>query len=184
MDNTRNFNEAKLILLAIADQLPGMSPSTLQSLSQETLFFDYFTIAEAFQVLLEQGLVYVGESKGEKRKDLYGRPLKSCYLTPSGSQVLSQLYDQIPAAIRQKIHQLGEKQTAADDLLAFYEAAGDDTYSLTLMARDKGKPYLEIKLSTPDENTARHFKREWPCKAGLIYKNLLSLLNEKADEEP
>lgn len=183
MSNKVNDSKVKLIILALLKRLPGITPSRLQNLAQETLFFDYFTVAEAISLLCEQKLITVVEAKYEIRKDVKGKPLQSSYLTEKGELVYEQLKDQVPAGVQEQIMLLGKEENNKADLEAFYLANADNSYTLHMRAKDKGRPLLEIRLHLPEENRARSFANRWQDRAGNIYSYLLTELNREEKED-
>ncbi|MDO5015627.1 MAG: DUF4364 family protein [Eubacteriales bacterium] len=172
-----NTNEAKLILLAILKELPGLSPAELQSLAQDTLFFDYFTIAEALSTLSEQKLVSILEAKNELRRDASGRVRQSCYLTAAGEAVLDQLSGQISLPVRKQIKALSKESKAASEVNAFYQMNGHGSYDTYLEIKDQGQTLLSIHIDLPEEARARKFCDHWPNRAADIYRFLLADLS-------
>lgn len=183
MQNQNNFNQLKIIILALVKQLPGISPEDLQKLSQDTLFYDYFTVASVLGELEEQKLITALEAKDELRKDLFGRPALSIYLSKTGELVLKQLEDTISPQVRKMIKDLSREQGKEEALSAFYQANADGAYTVFLKASENKRDLLKIELSVAEESRARKFCKQWQDGAIDIYRFILRELNKEADEK-
>lgn len=175
----KNINNAKIIILAILKEIPGISPNRLQDLTQQTLFFDYFTVASAMNSLADQKLITLIEAKYEIRKDLEGRVQRSCYLTEQGEAVLAQLDEKISLPIRRQIKSFSSQELAENNLKAYYQANTNGGYDVFFEASEHGESLLELKLEVQSEARARKFTNNWPKRAKNIYSYLLSELSRE-----
>ncbi len=172
-------NQVKLILLALIKNQPGLAPVQVQALAQETMFFDYFTVAEAWAALLDQKLISVTEPKYQKQKDLKGQPLLASYLTEAGELVYRQLQDKLSPAILEQIHNLGQKAEDQAELIASFTAQGDGSYLVSCQAWDRNSKLLEVQVQVANQDRARAFSEAWPKRAGQIYTHILTELSQE-----
>lgn len=182
MENQNNVNQLKIIILALVNELPGISPEDLQKLSQDTLFYDYFTVASVLSELEEQKLITALEAKDEIRKDLFGRPALSIYLSEAGQLVLKQLADTVSPQMRRMIRDLSREQGKEDALSAFYQANADGAFTVYLSASENKRDLLKIELSVAEEARARKFCKQWQDSAVEIYRYLLRELNKETEQ--
>lgn len=172
-------NQVKLILLALIKNQPGLTPAQVQSLAQETLFFDYFTVAEAWAALEDQKLIFVTEPKYQKQKDLKGQPLLAAYLSAAGELVYKQLQGQISPPLLEQIKSLGQKAENQGELTASFSPQGDGSYLVTCQAWDQKSKLLEIQVQVATQDRARAFSEAWPKRAGQIYTHILAELSQE-----
>lgn len=174
-------NQVKLILLALIKSQPGLAPVQVQSLAQETMFFDYFTVAEAWAALLDQKLISVSEPKYQKHKDLKGQPLLASYLTEAGELVYRQLKGKLSPALLEQIHALGQKAEDQAELKSSFTAQGDGSYLVSCQAWDRNSKLLEVQVQVANQDRARAFSEAWPAQAGPIYSYILNALSQEEE---
>ncbi|MDO5033620.1 MAG: DUF4364 family protein [Eubacteriales bacterium] len=172
-------NQVKLILLALVKSQPGLSPGQIQALAQETLFFDYFTVAEAWASLLDQKLISVAEPKYNKQRDLKGQTLLASYLTEAGQLVYEQLHKQLSPALLEQIRNLGQVAQNQAELKSYFEDQGDGSYLLHCEAWDRQSKILDLQLQLSSPDRARAFSEAWPDRASQIYTFILTELNRQ-----
>lgn len=177
--NKGDMNQAKIFLLALADRIPGLPVADLQSYAQDTLFFDYFTVAEAYAELSSHQLLLAAEAKNETKRDALGQIIQRVHLTPAGRGVLDNLLPHLLPALHHQLELFNRNEQHKEAVNAHYSFDGDKSYTVVLTARDKGKELLQIKLSVPDEGRAREFCSRWSEVLPEIYQDLLNKLSEK-----
>lgn len=167
----------RLILLALVERLPGILLNDLHSLAQESLFFNYFDVAEASSNLLNKKLLILSEQKNEKLRDAAGNTVKRVFLSEEGAAVLESLRHMLPTSMKPVLDGLERRETAREDIKASYQADGDYQYQVELEANEKGRRLIHLSLSVPDENRARNYCQNWKKQASKIYLAILENLD-------
>lgn len=173
----------KLIVLFMLKQVRSIPSADLQSWAIESLYLDYFSFMQAKEELKRDHFMMEATRKGEMRKDLSGRPLELCDITPEGEIVLSQLSTSLPLNIQayfvQTAQKWDKKAKQESSVRAAYDPDGNGAFRVRLSLLDGAVVTCELSLVAPDEEQAKKMCRRWKDSTAGIYKTLLQSLIEE-----
>lgn len=164
------IKEAKIVLLALAEQLQDVSPESLKEMALANLYFDYFTVSEAFSELEALKLVHVAERKNEKEHDAKGRAIKRVALTPQGQSVLDTLLPSLPSPLQLKLDGLHPPRLERE-LSLLPDANG--AYQLRIQEGHQGALLFSLELQLPTEALGQRILDRFQEDPALFYQGLL-----------
>ncbi|NLO61861.1 MAG: DUF4364 family protein [Clostridiaceae bacterium] len=180
MTNPERTN-AKLIILYIVKECPGIPSGELTDRAVASLYMDYFAYIEAVEGLARDRLIQRSIRKGETVKDADGRPIERMDITPEGEQVLSFLLSKVPSGIRSYLS--AETENARADIrkrnyvTADYAPDANGAFLVRLILSDGIRKTAEIELFAPSEDSAKDMCRRWKESTADIYERLIRSLS-------
>ena len=130
----------------------------------------YFTLQECISDLTEASLIEKKESQSTTRYEI----------TEEGKQTLKFFEEEIPRLAKEDMEQFLEKnkfrlQNEAA-IHTDYQKQEDEEYLVQVELRESRSILCEIKLTVPDEESAKSVCKAWKEKSGKLYSYLLSEL--------
>lgn len=174
---------AKLIILYIVKEFPGIPSQELMDHAIASLYMDYFTYVQALEELRRDRLLQQALRKGETVLDGGRRPIERCDITPEGEVVLSFLLPKMPVGIRSYLtaetenRRLDNKKRTS--VIADYSIDANGTYRINLTLSEGVRKTAEITLTAPNEKTAKEMCRRWKESTADIYTQLLRSLSSE-----
>lgn len=179
--NDPEITNAKLILLYIVKEFPGIPSQELMDHAIASLYMDYFTYVQALEELRRDRLLQQAVRKDETLLDAGRRPIERCDITPEGELVLSFLLPKMPVGIRSYLTAETENRRSDNrkrtSVIADYSVDANGSYRVHLFLSDGVRKIAEILLSAPNEKTAKEMCRRWKESTADIYTNLLQSLS-------
>ena len=175
------ITNAKLILLYIVKEFPGIPSRELTDHAIASLYMDYFTYIQALEELRRDRLLQQAVRKDESLLNADRKPIERCDITPEGELVLSFLLPKMPPGIRSYLTaETNDRRTdnrKRTSVLADYSVDANGFYQIRLQLTDGVRKTADIKLSAPDEKSAKEMCRRWKESTADIYGNLLRSLS-------
>ncbi|MBN1891422.1 MAG: DUF4364 family protein [Clostridiales bacterium] len=176
-----NLTNAKLILLYIVKEFPGIPSAELMDHAIGSLYMDYFSYIQALEDLRRDRLLIRSVRKNESHRDASHRPIERCDITPEGESVLAFLLPKMPAGIRAYLSTETANRRKDDrresSVIADYSIDATGSYRVQLVLSDGSRNTAELFLSAPDEKTAKEMCRRWKESTADIYAQLLRSLS-------
>ncbi len=172
---------AKLIILYIVKEFPGIPSQELMEHSVASLYMDYFTYIQALEELRRDRLLHQAARKGETILDAGRRPIERLDITPEGEVVLSFLLPKMPAGIRSYLTaETGNRRSDShrrSNVQADYSSDANGSFRVRLVLSDGVRKTAEITLTVPSEKSAKEMCRRWKESTADIYTRLLRSLS-------
>ena len=176
----KELPNGKLIILFMLSNARSIPSADLLAWALESLYFDYFTFAQARAELLRDRLITEYVRKGETRMDSSGHPIELCDITPDGEVILNQLMFSLPSGVRSYLSSSSadwkKKTLRESSVLASYRPDANGAFQVKLTLLDGARMSADITLTAPDEATAEQMCRRWKESTAGIYTALLSEL--------
>jgi len=174
---------AKLIILYILKECPGIPSQELMDHAIASLYMDYFTYVQALEELRRDRLLQQAVRKDEALLDAGRRPIERCDITPEGEVVLSFLLPKMPVGIRSYLTTETENRRSDNrkrtSVMADYSVDANGAYRVHLILSDGVRKTADIALIAPNEKTAREMCRRWKESTADIYTQLLRSLSSE-----
>lgn len=176
-----DLTNAKLILLYIVKEFPGIPSAELTDHAIGSLYMDYFSYVQALEDLRRDRLLVQSVRKNESLKDASRKPIERFDITPEGESVLAFLLPKMPAGIRSYLStETASRRTdnrRESSVIADYSLDASGSYRVQLVLYDGSRKTAELSLSAPDEKTAKEMCRRWKESTADIYAQLLRSLS-------
>lgn len=169
----KDETKAKLLILFFLEQADiPLTRDQLYRAMYENECMDYFMFQQIFYDLEEEGLVAV-------RPMAFGHAFS---MTGRGKETLSLFRESLPNSIREKLTAYAaenrtEFQTETQ-LVSTMEEQADGSYEVRLMAQERSRVILEIRMSLATRSMAQKVRADWGENAEEIYSYLLGKLLE------
>lgn len=184
MLKNKNNSQARLILLAIIENLPNSTREFILDCSVKSLYLDYFTAAEALDTLLEQHLVHDALNKKELKTTADGQPVSRINITEQGASVLGALRHTLPQQITDFLLQTTCEKVKENQLTAHYKMSSEATFQVHLAEQNRTEIIISIELSVPTEKIAQTICQAWLNHAEIKYAEIFSILMKgNADDD-
>ena len=171
----RDETKAKLLILyfLIETDIP-LTRDQLYRAMYENECMDYFMFQQVFYELEEEGYVAV-------RPMPFGHAFSA---TEKGKETLRLFEESLPNSLREAL--AGYARSNMDSfrtetqLVSSMEEQADGSYEVRLMAQERNRVVLEIRLSLATRSMAQKVRSAWADRAEEVYSSILdSLLNSK-----
>ena len=183
-----NIPVQKLILLFIADRVPGIRRSQLCDAALASLSMNYFDLTLALDDLESAQLIQVAVRKDEAVHDARDRAVHRCDLTEKGRSALESLENQIPPATRRfltdYLDQGDLKRRLADTVTARVDLTPSGHYRLTCRQKDSDGPGLKLSLTFPSQALARKAAAVWRENSHEVYAAIIQALLPEDEKKP
>ncbi len=164
----KDETKAKLLILFFLEQADiPLTRDQLYRAMYENECMDYFMFQQIFYDLEEEGLVAV-------RPMAFGHAFS---MTGRGKETLSLFRESLPNSIREKLAAYAadnrtEFQTETQ-LVSTMEEQADGSYEVRLMAQERSRVILDIRMSLATRSMAQKVRADWGENAEEIYSYLL-----------
>lgn len=169
------LTEQKLVILYTLDKLGASTALQLLRFLVENELMDYIEMQIATAELTEAGLL--------RRPTHELGPLYA--LSEQGHQALSMFQQKIPYSRREQIERVArvwrqrfreEKQVLADFV---QQESGEYLVRLRLLEQELN--LLDLSLSVPTREQAHQMIKNWPERAGEVYRSIMEKLGEEGN---
>ncbi len=179
MLKNKDDSQARLILLAIIENLPNSTREFILDCSVNSLYLDYFTAAAALDTLLKQHLVHDALNKKEAETTADGKPVSRLNITEQGASVLAALKHTLPQQITDFLLQISQEKAKERQLTAHYEMNSEEKFQVHLAQQNKSEIVFAVNLTVPTEKMAQIICRSWLEHAETKYAEIFSILLEQ-----
>ena len=136
-------------------------------------YADYLTLTQAQNELIDNGLISISQNRSAHNRT-------HLMITPEGRNTLRYFQNRISDAIRMEIEDyFREKAFALRNELAVYGDYYKSTngeYETHLVAMDNEVKMMDLTLSVPTEDIAKHICEQWAEKSETVYQYLIGEL--------
>lgn len=175
MDFEQDTTIQKLKLLFVLEkmEIPLTENNIIDICTSSNNWFTYLDVKEAMFELLGVGFIYEDKIKDEEPRYT---------ITFDGRNCLSHFYYRIPKDIRERITAYTQDNRMnlkrSQEYVSEYSKNSDGTYSVVLKIKEPilTSSLLEIKLKTPNRQSAVEASKRWKDKAPNIYEAIYDSL--------
>ncbi|MGN1258698.1 MAG: DUF4364 family protein [Christensenellales bacterium] len=168
-----NETTGKLILLYVLDKMEcELTEDTIIDMCYyQKKWVSYFTCKIALSELTKSG--FIKETKTSEQSKYYS-------ITSDGRSCLSYFFDEIPTSTKNEIadfirdNKLDFKRKQEYFSDSFKNK--DGLYTVILKIVEPNATNLEIKLTVPEQSTAKDIQKNWQDNASRVYANIFDLL--------
>ncbi len=169
----KDETKAKLLILFFLEQADiPLTRDQLYRAMYENECMDYFMFQQIFYDLEAEGLVAV-------RPMAFGQAFS---MTGRGKETLSLFLESLPNSIRERLaaYAAGNREDFQTEtqLVSTMEEQADGSYEVRLMAQERSRVILEIRMSLATRSMAQKVRADWGENAEEIYSYLLGKLLE------
>lgn len=170
-DNT--IQKLKLLFVLEKMEIPLTENNIIDICTSSNNWFTYLDLKEAMYELASVGFIFEDKIKDEESR--YS-------ITFDGRNCLSHFYYRIPKDIREKItayagdNRMNLKRS--QEYVSEYSKNSDGTYSVILKIKEPvlTGSLLELKLKTPNRQSAVEASKKWKDKAAHVYEAIYDSL--------
>lgn len=177
-----DHSQAALIMLSIIDKQPNSTQENIIDSAINSLYLDYFSSAEALNLLLNKNLIHIAENKVEIEYTALGRPVNRLNITPKGSAVLKALGNSLPVQVLDFLDTLSQVEKEERDLSARYTEDSEQNFVVILEQKEKSQAIFSLQLRVPTEKIARTICQTWQTNSIEIYQTIFHLLLPQDNE--
>ena len=171
----RDETKAKLLILyfLLETDIP-LTRDQIYRAMYENECMDYFVFQQVFYELEEEGYVAV-------RPMPFGHAFSA---TEKGKETLRLFEESLPSSLREALAAYARNNMDSfrteTQLVSSMEEQADGSYEVRLMAQERSRAVLEIRLSLATRTMAQKVRSAWADRAEEVYASILdSLLNGK-----
>ncbi len=159
-----------MILFFLKEMGAGMTREQLYRVMAENDWMNYFDYQSTMLELEEDGFLAA-----------VPRPFGQAYaLSAKGDEALSMFQAQLPHSLRQAmsayVEENGETLRREAQYSIRQQQQPDGTSRLELKVLDGAAPVLEITFSLPDQEMAARACANWPSRAEMVFREMLTKL--------
>lgn len=177
MEFTPDETVNKLILLFVLDkmEIPLTENSIIDICTSRNNWIDYMDCVVILHELMNTNFIYNASANADEAR--YG-------ITYQGRECLSHFFVRIPQSRREEITNFAKEKRLefkrSQEYVSEYAKNEDGSYTVTLRIKEPSmqKPLLELKMKTPNRNTAILTCKKWGDQAPNIFEYLYDSLIE------
>lgn len=169
-----NETTGKIVLLYVLDKMEcDLTEDTIIDMCYyQNKWISYFTCKIALSELTKSG--YISEHKNTTEQRKYYK------ITNDGRNCLSYFFNEIPTSMRDNIADfIRENKLLFKRKQEYFSDSfknKDGSYTVILKIMEPDTTNLEVKLSVPEQQTARDIQKNWQDSASKVYSSILETL--------
>ena len=169
-----SMNNVKIFVLYLMKNINyPMDLITINEIVMQTDYIMYLDFAVAFHEMLDGGLIEEVGTDSDTGDALYAVTKKGSLVAESmKSDLLPSILDQ---SLTYALRYLDFKRRGIT-VDCTYEPAGDQTYNVTVMIREKNKILMQTTVNVDSEYRSRQMRENFRDRPDVIYRGVVALL--------
>ncbi len=169
------LTENKLVILSIIDKLGRLSSQQVLRFAVENDIMGYFDMQMALTDMASAKLL--SETPSE-----FGILYE---MTPQGRDTYNMFIKSVPYSRRTQIAELAptwkERFRKESQVLSEWNKSPDGEYIVNLRVHEHGVMLVDIKISVPEKEQAKHLAAAWELRADRVFEQMIKTLSAPLD---